>query len=70
MLLALSPFKILKEDSTSESKVVHDFTAIGVNAYASTVHSATKKTVQSLMGKMGQDFSKVNTKSKGCNKRA
>lgn len=35
------------------------------SAYVSTVHSAAKKAVQALMDKLGQDFSKVNTKTKG-----
>lgn len=36
-----------------------------LSAYVSTIHSATKKATETLMGKLGQDFSKVNTKSRG-----
>jgi hypothetical protein len=36
-----------------------------LNAYGNTVHAATKKAVQTLMERLGQDFSKINTKSKG-----
>jgi len=36
-----------------------------LSAYVSTVHDATKKAVGALMGKLEQDFSRVNTKSKG-----
>lgn len=35
------------------------------SAYVSTVHSAAKKAVKALMDTLGQDFSKVNTKTKG-----
>jgi hypothetical protein len=36
-----------------------------LGAYITTVHGATKSAVKSLMDKLDQDFSKVNTKSKG-----
>jgi hypothetical protein len=36
-----------------------------LNAYVSTIHGATKSGVQTLMESLEQDFSKVNTKSKG-----
>jgi len=36
-----------------------------LNAYVSTIHGATKSGVQTLMESLDQDFSKVNTKSKG-----
>ena len=36
-----------------------------LSAYAQTVHSATKNAVQVLMEKLEQDFSKVNTRTKG-----
>jgi len=36
-----------------------------MSAYVTTVHEATKRGVQVLMQNLDQDFSKVNTKSKG-----
>lgn len=36
-----------------------------LNAYATAVHSCVKQAVKELMEELGQDFSKVNTKSKG-----
>jgi hypothetical protein len=36
-----------------------------LSAYTTVVHSSAKKAVQALTEKLNQDFSKVNTKSKG-----
>lgn len=36
-----------------------------LSAYVSTIHNATKKATQYVMGKLEQDFSKINTKTKG-----
>jgi hypothetical protein len=41
------------------------FQQLELSAYSIVVHTATKKAVAALMGNLKQDFSSINTKSKG-----